>query len=78
LKNIIVKLNQSNNIDDDLFLRKVNRYGFKVLPEYLNSIITLSISPQLNEKPINLLVNLDKLKEMEPNLFKQYKYPFLS
>ena len=78
LKNIIVKLNQSNNIDDDLFLRKVNRYGFKVLPEYLNSIITLSISPQLNEKPINLLVNLDKLKEIEPNLFKQYKYPFLS
>jgi len=78
LKNIIVKLNQSNNIDDDLFLRKENRYGFKVLPENLNWIITLCISPQLSEKPINLLINLDKLKEIEPNLFKQYKYPFLS
>ena len=78
LKDIIFKLNQSNNIENDLFLTNENRYGFKILPRPLSWIITLAISPQLNERPINLLVNLDKLKEIQPNLFKQYKYPFLS
>ena len=78
LKNIVLKLNQSHDFKDDLFLIKENRYGFNCLPGNLNRIISLSISPQLNERPINLLVNLDMLIQEEPNLFKQYYYPFLS
>ena len=79
LLEIIDNLDQSLNLEDDLFkTNNENRYGFKILPQSLNKLIILSISPQLAERPVNLLIYLDRLKAMEPNLFEQHNYPFPS
>ena len=77
LLEIVDNLIDELDIDDDLFeTDKENSYSFKKLPESLNEIITLSLSPHYPESPINLLINLDKLILIEPNLFKQFIYPF--
>ena len=79
LLEITDKLDQSLNIEDDLFeTDKENRYGLKILPQSLNKLVTLCISPKKAERPVNLLVFLDKLKAKEPDLFEQYNYPFPS
>ncbi len=80
LLEIIDKLNHSINFEDELYVTpyKENSYSFRILPIFLNKLITLKISPNYPEKPMNLLINLDKLIKVEPGLFKQYNYPFPS